>query len=1202
MATVLSALTIADQPQWESARAVAPDALAAFQRGGGAPQGPQTTGSVPELRFRYVGPSTAGRIASVAGIPGDPTTYYVGAASGGVWKSTDSGQTWEPVFDDQPVQAIGALAVSASDSKQVWAGTGEAWVIRDSDIGGDGVYKSTDAGATWKNMGLPDVGRIGRIIVHPLNPNIVYVCAIGQVTNPQKERGVFKTTDGGATWQQSLFVDQDTGCSGLSMDAANPEVLIAGMWQVELHTWAMFSGGLGSGVHITRDGGKTWKKAETGMPQGPVGKIDVAIAPSNSNRMYALIQTGSDGVKGMASRAQGSLWRSEDAGNTWKVVSWDRTLIGRAGYYIRIAVNPQNPDDVFILNSGFHRSSDGGVSFGGRGGGAAAPAAGAATAGQGGARGAGAGAATGAPAADVAAAAFGGGGGGGGCGDCHDIWIDPKDGRRFVLTDDGGARITSPTGSMSVSLPNGQMYHVSVDARMPYWIYSNRQDDGTMRGPSNIPVTVNSVPSYAAVTALPAMGGAGGGGFGAGGRGGGGRGGGAGGGRGAGAARGAGAPPAAPSGNPEVAALQAQVAQLEQQLAVAGRGAGGGGGRGGGAATGWGGGIGGCESGFVYAVHGNPDIVWTTCYGDEVTRWEAKGGSRSVAPWVHTLDSEPPFLKYRCHWTPPLAIDPFEEETVYYGCNVVFRTSDKGQNWTVISPDLSRQDKSMIVSSGGIVGDNLGQFYGELVFAIAPSPIQKGLLWAGTNDGKLWYTKNATATKPEWTDVTANIKGLPPLGTVTKIEPSTFDPATAYAVFDNHLNGDRKPYLFKTTDFGVTWTKLSDTLPQTHPLDYLKSVAENPNKRGMIFAGSAHGFYYSMNDGRTWVNFQGGLPRAPVTWIVYEKNYHDLVISTYGRGLWVMDDITRLEDTGQAALAATETKLYTPRGLRQARSGEVKITFALATAPSGPVQFEILDASNTVARKLDVQAHAGLNVATWDMRYEAPGAVELRTTPPDNPRIADRFPGRETRGVTHWGIQGAQRYQPIAAPGKYTVRMMVGGQTYTQTFNATKDGSLPATDADLVESTKAQLRIRDALNATVNMTNSLEISRKQIEDLLKANKGKDELEKPLLDLDKKLLDVELIMLSKHDFYSDDKWYVEHYHLYQNLIWLNGVVAAGAGDVAGGPEYRPTTAAMQWLADCEKELTAAKAGYERIVSIELPAFNKAMAGKLPEIKK
>jgi photosystem II stability/assembly factor-like uncharacterized protein len=278
-----------------------------------------------------MGPPSSGRIAAVAGIPGDTRTYYAGAASGGVWKTTDGGATFAPIFDDQPVQAIGALAVAPSDPNIVWAGTGEAWVIRPSDVMGDGIYKSTDAGATWKKMGLDETGRIGRIIVHPSNPRIVFVCALGRTTGPQPERGVYRTTNGGESWDRVLFVDPDTGCSGLAMDAKDPDVLIAGTWQVVMHTWAMFSGGPGSGIHISRDGGTTWKKAEhPGLPKPPAGKIDVAIAPSDSKRMYALIQTPN----------QGSLWRSDDAGASWKVVSWDRRLIGRAGYYIRVSVNP----------------------------------------------------------------------------------------------------------------------------------------------------------------------------------------------------------------------------------------------------------------------------------------------------------------------------------------------------------------------------------------------------------------------------------------------------------------------------------------------------------------------------------------------------------------------------------------------------------------------------------------------------------------------------------------------------------------------------------------------------------------------------------------------------------------------------------------------------------------------------------------------
>jgi photosystem II stability/assembly factor-like uncharacterized protein len=592
-------------------------ALLLAQPGGGAQA---SISSEDILKFRYMGPPSSGRISAVVAIPGDTNTYYAGAASGGIWKSVDGGKTFEPIFDAQSASAIGALAIAPSDPGTVWAGTGEAWTIRPSDVMGDGVYKSTDAGATWKNMGLAETGRIGRIIVHPTDPNIVFVCALGRATGPQQERGVYRTADGGTTWQRVLFVDPDTGCSGLTMDPHDPNILVAGTWQVVMHTWAMFSGGPGSGLYLSRDGGTTWTRIQhPGLPKPPVGKIDVAFAPTDSKRVYALIQTAN----------QGSLWRSDDGGSSWKNVSWDRTLIGRAGYYIRLGVSSANPDEVLVASSSLHRSTDGGLTF------------------------------------TVLR---------GGCGDCHDIWIDPKAADHYVVTGDGGMGITTDHGRTynSITLPIGQMYHVAVDNRVPYWIYSNRQDDGTMRGPSNSPVPVPNVPSYAGARA-------------------------------------------------------------------GGRGFGGGGGFGRGAASAWEEGLGGCESGFTIPDPVDPDIVWATCYGSEVTRYDARTRrARSVGPWMHTLDSEPTKVKYRCHWTPPLAIDPFDHETVYYGCQVIFKTSNGGQSWDIISPDLSTQDPSRIVSSGGIIGDNLGQFYGEVVYAIAPSPIQKGLIWAGTNDGKIW--------------------------------------------------------------------------------------------------------------------------------------------------------------------------------------------------------------------------------------------------------------------------------------------------------------------------------------------------------------------------------------------------------------------------------------------------------------------------------
>ena len=1060
-------------------------ALSAQGRGGGAAPDP----TIEPLRFRYMGPESSGRISAVAGIPGDTKTYYAGAASGGVWKTADGGATFEPIFDSMPVQAIGALAVSISNHDIVWAGTGEAWAIRDSDLMGDGIYKSTDAGKTWSNVGLKETGRIGRILIHPTNPDIVFACALGRATGPQEERGVFRTTDGGKTWQRVLFVNADTGCSGISMDPKDPNLMLAGTWEVVMHTWAMYSGGPGSAVYRSKDGGTTWQKLTSpGLPASPVGKIDVAIAPSNAKRMFALIQTPN----------QGSLWRSDDGGDTWKVVSWDRRLIGRAGYYIRVEVNPQNPDEVLIANSSFHRSTDGGLTF---------------------------------PPGT-------GGGGGGGCGDCHDIWIDPTNGDHWVATGDGGMGITRDHAKsfFSVILPIGQMYHVAVDDQVPYWLYSNRQDDGTMRGPSTSPVAVTNVPSYSAAQA---------------GRGGGGRG-----------------------------------------------GAGGGGGRGG---VAWQANIGGCESGFTIPLPGNPDIIWATCYGNEVTRFDNRlGTARSVAPWIHTLDSEPNKAKYRCHWTPPLAFDPFEQETVYYGCQFVFKTSDQGQTWSIISPDLSTKDPARVVSSGGVIGDNLGQFYGEVVFAIAPSKIQKGLIWAGTNDGQIWYTRDGGGA---WTNVSNNVAGLPAWGTVRKIEPSRFDAATAYVAVDFHLMDNREPFIYKTTDFGKTWAKISDALPKAHPLDYVLSFAENPNRRGMLFAGTGHAFFYSMDDGKTWIGFKEGLPAAPVSWIEVQAQAHDVAISTYGRGLYLLRDLTRLEQQDQVVESAPAF-LYQPRvAYRLARGGSAEFLYSVKVESKDRVSLDILDSNGTVIRKLDGLAHAGLNRLTWDLRYDGPAQVELRTIPPDNPHIWEeaRFKGRDTRPIVHWGIQGPQRQGPIAAPGHYLVRLTVGTHVHVRSIDVMKDPKLPAPPSDLVASTTAQIRIRDDINRTVAIINRLEIMRKQIEDLLKANAGRKAAEQALYVLDQKMMAVELQLLSRTEMHSDDKWYVEAYKVYLNLVWLGGMVGGGASDVQGGADHRPTDASLEALAWMEKDLAAAERDYTTLMEKDLPAFNRINAGMRLAIK-
>jgi len=1072
--------------------------IVSAQRGSTPPQVPQSTTPEP-MRFRYMGPAPDGRIASAAGVPGDPNTYYLGSASGGLWKSTDGGNTYTPIFDDQGVAAIGSIAVADSDPKIVWVGTGEPWVIRAPDVIGDGVYKSIDSGATWKHMGLPETGRIARVLIHPTNPDIVYVCAEGRLTGPQEERGVFKSTDGGATWHRVLFVDQKTGCSGLAIDQQDPNTLLAGTWQVEQHTWAELSGGPGSAVYVSHDAGAKWSKVTNGMPKSPVGKIDVAIAPSNGKRMYALIQTAD----------QGSLWRSDDGGANWTTVSWDRSLIGRAGYYIRLAVNPQNPDDVFISSSSFHRSQDGGKTFSGNGGG---------------------------PFAFTREQAS--------CGDCHDIWIDPKDPVRYVLTDDAGANINTHKGTIRVSLPNGQMYHVHVDNRVPYWIYSNRQDDGTMRGPSTrSEQTANGeLPEGSFMPVPPPTGRRGGGG----------------------GNRGRGTP--GPAWEPN---------------------------------------IGGCESGFTIPDPVDANIVYASCYGNKVTRWDARTGTaRSIEPWLVSLDSPPNETKYRCHWTAPMAVDPFDHTTVLYGCQLILKTTNGGQSWTELSPDLSTKDPTRIVSNGGLVGDNLGQYAGEVVWDIEFSKIQKGLIWAGTNDGKLWYTKDGGAN---WNDVTKNLSDRAPWGTFAQISPSAFDPGTVYVAVDYHLMDDRKPYIYKSTDFGASWKKVTGNIPSGHPLDYVLSLAENPNRKGMLFAGTGHGFYYSLDDGATWTQFKTGLPPAPVSWITIEPRFHDVVVSTYGRGLYILPNITLLEQSGQSEPALTKSQLFVPVNIvRQARqafqqANRPHFTLALAQPPSSPVQMEILDARGKAIKTERLMGHQGLNGVNWDLHYDGPTYVALRTTPPENPHIWEepRFQGKDIRRITHWGIE-PETGVPLAAPGKYQVRFTVDGQQYTQAFEVTKDPAIVSSVEDLQTSTAMQVQIRDDITETSTLVNRMEVWRKQIEDQVKANAGKPAILRPLADLNRAILDVELKLVSRSEMLSDDKYFPEAYKVYMNLIWLSGGVGQGASDEAGSVDYKPTDTQVEAVRVVEKDLADAKAGFDKLLSTELPAFNKRMAGKVPPI--
>ncbi|MGH8235350.1 MAG: WD40/YVTN/BNR-like repeat-containing protein [Rhodanobacteraceae bacterium] len=1105
------------------------------------PQRLQKTTTPPPLQFHYMGPPAGGRIASVAGIPGNYSTYYLGAASGGLWKSTDGGHTFVPIFDDQDTASVGAIAVAHSDSNTVWVGTGEPWFIRPGDIWGDGVYRSTDAGKTWQHMGLVNTGRIARIAINPKDANNVLVCAEGRGNSPQQERGVFRTTDGGKTWKHTLFINVHTGCSGLSMDPGNPEVLLAGMWQVTGRTWAELSGGPGSGVYISRDNGRTWEHLTDGLPTSPLGKIDVTIAPSNPQRMYALIQT----------KDQGSVWRSDNGGSSWKVVSHDRNLIMRAGYYIFIEANPKDANGVLVLNSGPHYSSDGALTFSGEGGKDVKPLG---------------------PAS---------------CGDCHDGWIDPTNPAHYVLTDDGGAQIATGAGTaLTVALPNGQIYHIASDNQVPYWIYGNRQDDGAWRLSSDI-----SQPSGNGLLPKSEF-----------------------------------MPRAKPSGgffsrhhgkfkvDKKLLAQYPKAAQPPE---------------------GWTLGLGGgpknppdrsgfegpneppstyqyfpnaCESGFTIPNPDDPNIVWSSCYANNLYRFDlTQGTPHSVSPSRIAMDSPPGEMKYRCHWTAPLAIDPFDPHNVYFGCQMVLRTSDAGHTWIEFSPDLSTRDPSRIVPSGGIMEDNLGQYDGEVVWSMAFSPIVKGLLWTGTNDGKLWYTQNAESPQaPQWIDVTANLH-LPPWGEINQIAPSHFHPGTVYIAVDFRWAGKNnvKPYILMTTNYGKTWKNIDGDIPSSNPLDYVLSIAENPNREGMLFAGTGHAFYYTLDNGRHWVHFNKGLPPSPVTWINIQSQMHDVDVSTYGRGDYILPDITTFEQTGSPEQPGNgSTRLFEPGPIfRKARSAyptaaepaRPQFQFYLANAPQKPVRLQILDSQGKVIRTENLDAHKGLNGAYWDLFYDMPTDVKLRTTPSENPYIWDepRYQGKTYRTIIHWGID-PHTGTPIAAPGDYQVRLTVAGHSYTQPLRVVKDPRITATDAVLSDSTALQVKIAAAITQTSDMVNAMEKWRKQIQDQFKTHSS-GPTATALKQLNAQILEVENQLVSPEARLSDDKQYSTRFKVYWSLRWLGGQVGQGAQNAAGGSDYEPTVVQRQVFAKLQGQLAQAQAAFENLESSVLPAFNGNMKG-------
>jgi photosystem II stability/assembly factor-like uncharacterized protein len=951
------------------------------------------------LEWRHIGPE-GNRFSAAAGVPGDAHTYYVGAASGGIYKTMDGGVNWEPIFDDQPVQSIGALAVSLSDPNVVWAGTGEG-KIRSHISVGQGVYRSTDAGRTWRLMGLEQTGRMPRLIIHPTNPDIVFVCALGHAYGPQPERGVFRTMDGGDTWQHVLAIAENTGCSDLAIHPTNPRVLFAGTWQLEIHTWGRTSGGPGGGLHVTRDGGDTWVKLSgagntRGLPRKPVGKVAVAIAPSNPERIYAMLETG-DGIPWNGEPTEdGQVWRSEDGGQSWSLITRDRNAMGRPHYYSRLAISPDDADEAYFLTASFAVSTDGARTL-----------------------------------QTVPRARAPGG-------DHHDMWIDPTNADRMIVAHDQGLSISINRGRtwFRQRLTNAQIYHVTVDSEIPYNVLGNKQDEPTYRGPSN-----SRIMGQRGIDGIP---------------------------------------------------------------------------------RGMWHHVGGGESGFATPDPVDPNIVWSSASGSGmvggiVVRYEEdRRQYRAVEVWPEQSRGAAKGVRYRFVWDAPIHISPHDHNTVFVGSQHVHRTRNGGQSWEVISPDLTLNDTTRMGLSGGLTGDNIGVEYAGVVFGIAESPIEPGLIWAGTNDGLLHLTRNGGAS---WTDVTGNITGLPEWIAIRSIAPSRFDAGTAYIAADGHQVNIRDPHVYRTRDYGATWQKITTGIPVS-ALSYTRIIVEDPKRRGLLYLGTENAIYVSFDDGGHWQPLQNNLPHAPVSGIVVQEHFNDLVISTYGRGFWILDDLAPLQQMTQDVIASA-SHLFVPRDAYRFRPitppsvpyddptmgddpeyGASLNYWLQAEAASAPT-IEILDASGTIVRTLRGPNARGVNRIYWDLRDEPNEPIVLLTSPMYAEHIEVGEDGRPA--------PGGARISILMLPGRYTARLTVDGRTHEQPLTVLKDPHSAGTEADIAAQVAFVRAARDDVVAAGEAVERVETMRVQLAAIARFLDD-DSLKADIHDVQQKLIDLQMNMV------------------------------------------------------------------------------------------
>lgn len=902
------------------------------------------------LSYRGIGPMRGGRVTAVAGVPGNPMVYYFGATGGGVWKTEDGGMQWAPVSDaDFKTGSVGAIAVAPSDPNVLYVGMGEA-PIRGNVSHGDGVYKSTDAGKTWKAVGLADTRQISRIRVHPTNPDVAWVAALGHVWGPNEERGIFKTTDGGATWRQVKTQGPTAGAIDLAIDAQNPDVLYATFWQVYRTPWSMESGGPLSSLWKSTDGGETWKdlSAAEGLPKGPWGKLGVTVSPVNPNRVYALIEAQT-----------GGLYRSDNAGRSWSLVNDDLELRLRPWYYMRLYADSRDENTVYITNVSFWRSDDAGVTF------------------------------------NTISVPHG---------DNHDLWIAPEDNQRLIQANDGGANVSFNGGRTwtAQTQATAQFYRVHVDNDFPYNVYGAQQDNTTVRIASRN-------------THGPGI--------------------------------------------------------TEREW--------------------WP--VGGGESGWIAADPRDTNIVYAGSYMGLLTRYDHRTREeRIINVWPdYGLGAGADEQRYRFQWNFPILISPHDPTVIYTAGNILFRSTNEGQSWQAISPDLTRNDKSKQKTQGGIITkDNTGVEYYGTIFALAESPVKAGVLWAGSDDGLIHLS---TDGGKNWKNVTP--KEFPEWIRVNSIDASPFDAGTLYVAATMYQFDDFRPYLFKTSDYGQTWQRIDNGIP-AH--DFTRVVREDPNRKGLLYAGTETGVYVSLDDGRQWHSLQLNLPAVPVTDLAVHKRDKDLVVATQGRSFWILDDLTVLHQYAQEMedrdvhLFRPEESYRVPASRRRSRatnlgqnpaSGPV-IHYWLKEKPEGEVKLEFLTARGEVIQSF----------SSADNEPEEP-KVQPKRPAGSPPTTREGAPAKQGLNQFEWDLRyptikffegmiltDAGYVGPRILPGDYQVRLTVAGKTYTERFTVKKDPRVKTTQEEFDRQFSLLMQLYGKVNETNAAIGRLRDVKRQLDE------------------------------------------------------------------------------------------------------------------------